>query len=264
MSDELPGALNMSPPGVLSIRLWYKGTVTVRAVRAAQVSCESVIIGLSEGWRWSLMPYPESLVDFLDTFGYLAVALAIAVESSGIPAPGETMLLIGAIYAATGHMNIALVIAAATAGAVAGDNLGYWAGRRLGRDFVLRHGHWVRLDEARLARGEAFFERHGDKTVFLGRFLAVLRAYAAFLAGVNRMPYGSFMLYNALGGVVWALTFGLLGYYLGTNWPLLEQVVKNLGLGSFALAGAIVVVSALVWAKRNGKWFFNRNGKERV
>ena len=195
----------------------------------------------------------ELLTHLLDTWGYLAVFVFVAIESSGIPFPGETMLVTAAIYAASGHLHIQLVIAAAALGAIVGDNLGYWAGREGGRPLLRRYGRYLHLDEAKLKRAEDFFARHGDKTVFLGRFVAVLRAWAAFLAGVNRMPWPKFLVFNAAGGICWAILYGTLGYELGSNLPLLHRILRDLGIGSVVLAVAVVAV--LVLLRRRARRF---------
>lgn len=186
------------------------------------------------------------LTHLLDTWGYVAVFAFVAIESSGIPFPGETMLVTAAVYAGSGHLSILLVVGAAALGAIMGDNLGYVVGREGGRPLLHRYGRYLRLDEAKLQRAEAFFARHGDKTVFLGRFVAVLRAWAAFLAGVNRMPWPKFLLFNGAGGICWAVLYGTLAFELGSNLPLLHRVLRDFGLGSIVLAAAVVVILFLL------------------
>src|SRR6184192_3701065 len=159
-----------------------------------------------------------TLQNALDNFGYAAVALFVMIESSGIPFPGETMLLLASFTAGADPQHrlfIPLVIVFAALGAIIGDNLGYYVGRTGGRAFVLRFGKYLFLNQEHLDRAEKFFEKHGDKTVFFGRFIAVLRAWAAFLAGVNHMRWRNFLFYNAAGGIVWATIFGTLGYIAG-------------------------------------------------
>ncbi len=185
----------------------------------------------------------------IERYGYLAVLLAIAIESTGIPFPGETALIIAAVYAGTGgHLSIAGVIVAAAAGAILGDNLGYTIGRLGGYPLLRRFGKVLRLNERHLAYAAAYFQRHGDKTVFFGRFFAVLRAWAAFLAGVNRMPRRSFFIWNALGGIIWATSYGILGYLLGNNLPLLERILRILGLGGAIVLVVVVVAALITWA----------------
>src|SRR5579859_2636077 len=176
-----------------------------------------------------------SLQHLLDTWGYVAVLLFVGIESMGIPFPGETMLITAAAYAGAGHLQIPLVIGAATLGAIMGDNLGYIIGRTGGRSIVERYGKYVRLDQGKLEAAERFFRQHGDKTVFFGRFVAVLRAWAAFLAGLNRMHWAKFFVFNAAGGIVWSVLYGTLAFYLGKNLPLLQKIVSAIGIAGVAL-----------------------------
>ena len=160
----------------------------------------------------------QTLTHLLATYGYWAVLLFVAVESTGIPFPGEAMLLTAAIYAGTTHhLHIALVIVAAATGAILGDNLGFWVGREGGYRLLRRYGYLVRLDERKLKLGHYLFARHGGKVVFFGRFVAVLRAFAAFLVGANRMPWERCLLANATGGLLWATVYGLGGYLFGNT-----------------------------------------------
>lgn len=195
----------------------------------------------------------STLQHLLDRFGYFIVALFVAIESSGIPFPGETTLILAAVYAGTGRLAISGVIAAGAIGAILGDNVGYLVGRYGGRPLVLKYGKYVHIKPEHIDRAERFFDKHGDKTVFFGRFVAVLRAWAAFLAGTNKMPWPRFLLFNAAGGITWAIVYGLLGYFLGHNLPLLDRIVKGLGIGGFALAVVVVVVAFAIWKRRRGR-----------
>jgi membrane protein DedA with SNARE-associated domain len=188
----------------------------------------------------------DTLKHALQVLGYPAVALFIMIESSGIPFPGETMLLLASFYAGTtNQLNIVWVIVACSIGAIVGDNLGYLAGRYGGRPFALRFGKYFFLKEHHLDYAEQFFQKHGDKTVFFGRFIAVLRAWSAFLAGVNRMHWAKFLLYNAAGGIVWATIFGLFAYYagkiIGNNFEKVQQLGSTLGYVGVALVVLPVV-----------------------
>jgi membrane protein DedA with SNARE-associated domain len=194
----------------------------------------------------------DTLQHLLSTWGYLAVFLFVAVESTGIPFPGETMLITAAAYAGAGHLQIQYVIAAAALGAITGDNLGYLVGRTGGRDIVLRYGKYIRVDQAKLDAAERFFARHGDKTVFLGRFVAVLRAWAAFLAGLNRMHWAKFFVFNAAGGITWSVLYGVLAFELGKNLPLLDKIVKTVGYVGLA-AAVIAGVALFVLYRRRRK-----------
>ena len=186
------------------------------------------------------------------SYGYLFLFVLVGIESFGIPLPGETALVTAAAFAAAGRMNIVLVIAAAAAGAIAGDNAGYWIGRRGGIALVRRYGRHVGLNEEKLDRTHGFFERHGAKTIFLARFIALLRSWAAALAGVGCMPYGTFTLYNALGGVAWATLFGALGYAFGRNLPRLEHYAGQVTLALVLLAAlGVLLALAIRWFRAN-------------
>jgi membrane protein DedA with SNARE-associated domain len=161
------------------------------------------------------MPELEPLIS---RYGYAAVGIVVGLESMGIPLPGETMLVLSAIYAAThADLDISGVIAAAATGAILGDNVGYWLGREFGYPLLLRYGRYVGLSETRIKLGQYLFLRHGGKVVFFGRFIAVLRVLAAFLAGVNRMEWKSFLIANATGGVLWSLVYGVGAYLFGAT-----------------------------------------------
>ncbi len=198
-----------------------------------------------------------TLQNALNSFGYAAVALFIMIESSGIPFPGETMLLLASFYAAVSHqLQIPLVIACAAFGAIIGDNIGYLIGRTGGRAFVVRFGKYVFIKPEHLARAEVYFAKHGDKTVFFGRFIAVLRAWAAFLAGVNHMHWRTFLIYNAAGGIVWATIYGTLGYVTGRffhdNFTQVERLATTLGwLGTGLIVIAVLVVLIVLRMRRH-------------
>ena len=190
----------------------------------------------------------SDLLHLLATYGYWAVLVFVAIESIGIPFPGETMLLIAAIYAGTTHrLSIPLVIVAAASGALLGDNIGFWIGREGGYRLLRRYGRYIRLDERKLKLGQYLFRKHGGKVVFFGRFVALLRALAAFLAGTNRMSWPRFLLFNALGGIVWATLYGLGGYLLGKN---IDRFTGPLGTITIVLAVLITLVF-LVVVRRN-------------
>jgi undecaprenyl-diphosphatase len=194
----------------------------------------------------------ESVAHLVASYGYLFLFVLVGLESFGIPLPGETVLVTAAAYAALGRFNIVFVIAAAAAGAIVGDNAGYWLGRKGGIALVHRFGRRFGLDEAKMARAHEFFERYGAKTVFIGRFIALLRSWAAVLAGVADMPYGTFTLYNALGGIIWASLFGALGYAFGHNLPRLERYAAQvtLALVLFATLGVVIYLTAR-WFRAN-------------
>lgn len=190
----------------------------------------------------------QDLTHLLMTYGYLAVLVLVGLESTGIPLPGETMLLTAAIYAGTTHqLHIALIIAAAAAGAILGDNLGWWVGREGGYRLLRRYGTYVRLDTRRLKLGQYLFRRYGGQVVFFGRFVAVLRTFAAFLAGANRMPWRRFLLFNAAGGILWATLFGMGGFLLGKEIHRLAGPVRIVAV----VLAVLATIAFLLFLRRN-------------
>ena len=190
----------------------------------------------------------STLLDLLATYGYVAVFFFIAIESTGIPFPGETMLITASIYAGHTHrLNIVLVISFAAAGAIIGDNLGYAVGHWGGYRLLHRYGRFIRLHEKRLKLGQYLFLQHGGKVVFFGRFISILRTYAAFLAGTNRMPWWRFFAFNAAGGIVWAIVFGTGAYVLGTQIHNLSQTASIVG----GILAVIAIVAFLLFLRRN-------------
>jgi membrane protein DedA with SNARE-associated domain len=188
------------------------------------------------------------LEQWLMDYGYLAVFLVVGMESIGVPVPGETMLIVASVYAGSTHnLSIALIVLVAAAGAIVGDNIGYTVGRQGGWRLLRRYGHRVGIDERRLKLGRYLFLRHGGKVVFFGRFVSILRTYAAALAGANHMPFPRFFSFNASGGIVWAAIYGF-GYYYAAH--LLKQL--NTAFTIVAIAVAVgVVVGMFLFIRRN-------------
>lgn len=152
----------------------------------------------------------------LQRYGYALIGGAVGLERMGVPLPGESMLIAASLYAAATHrLNIVAVVASAAAGAIIGDNIVYLIGREIGYRLLARFGSHVGLHDRRLMLGRYLFRRHGGKVVFFGRFVAILRTFAAPLAGANRMLWPSFLLYNALGGIAWSSLYGFGTYALG-------------------------------------------------
>jgi membrane protein DedA with SNARE-associated domain len=194
----------------------------------------------------------RDVTHLLLTYGYLAVFFFVGVESTGIPLPGETVLLAAAIYAgATHQLQIAWVIVAAALGAILGDNLGYWAGREGGFRLLRRYGRYVRLDERKLKLAIYLFDRQGPKVVFFGRFVAVLRAWAAILAGTFRMRWMPFLVFNAAGGVLWATSYGLAGYILGKS---VHQLAGTIGRVSLIAAVILIVIFLFLIGRQERRW----------
>ncbi len=178
--------------------------------------------------------------------GYAALFALVGVESAGVPVPGETALIASGVLAQHGQLSIELVIVVAAVGAIVGDNIGYVIGRTGGRTLLERPGPLQRHRYEILARGEPFFERHGPKAVFLGRWVAWLRITSAWLAGISRMPWPVFLFWNALGGIAWATSVGLLAYYLG---HAAERIFKIGGLAAVAVI-LLVLGGYLFWRRR--------------
>ncbi|HEX4436636.1 MAG TPA: DedA family protein [Solirubrobacteraceae bacterium] len=180
------------------------------------------------------------------TAGYPLLFLIVMSESSGLPVPGETGLITAAVLASQGNLKIALVIPLAAAGAIVGDNIGYLIGRKGGRWLLERPGAFQRQRNEVLLIGEPFFERHGPKAVFFGRFLLGLRVWASWLAGATRMHWKSFVVWNALGGITWATGIGLIAYFLGNSASNAIQAFGLYGLAAVLLA----IVSGFVMHRR--------------
>jgi membrane protein DedA with SNARE-associated domain len=179
-------------------------------------------------------------VSVAGSVGYPLLVVLVMAESAGIPLPGETALITAGVAAGAGHIDIALVIVLAAVAAIVGDNLGYVVARRVGRPLLEGPGPFARSRRAVLDLGEPFFARHGPKAVFLGRWILGLRTWASWLAGVTRMPWGSFLFWNAAGGISWAITVGLVGYFVGTS---AERVLKTFGVIGFVVAATAVATA---------------------
>jgi membrane-associated protein len=184
-----------------------------------------------------------------DNLGYLLPAI-IGLESMGIPSPGETALVAAAVLASSGKLNIVLVIVIGVTSAIVGDNVGYLLGRRFGRTVFMAPGPFMQNRIRAIRYGDGFFKRHGPKAVFLGRWIALVRFATAWLAGINRMPFPLFFFWNALGGITWGVTYGLVGYFGG---KAAAHVLAEAGI-----AGLVVMVLTGV-----GAWLFFRRRERR-
>jgi len=175
--------------------------------------------------------------------GLFILFVLVAVESAGVPLPGETALITAAVLASQGHYSIGAVIAVAALAAIIGDNVGYWLGRKGGRALLARtpivRDHFARA----LPPSERFFARHGAKTVFIGRFVAILRVTAAWIAGISHMPWWRFFFWNAAGGIAWAASVGLVAYYGGQAAAV---AITHYGLYAAVTLGVVVVVGWLL------------------
>jgi membrane protein DedA with SNARE-associated domain len=178
------------------------------------------------------------------TYGYWAVFALVAAESLGIPLPGETALIIAAAYAGhTHHLSGWALFAVASAAAVTGDNIGFWLGHKGGYRLARRYGAKVRVDERKLKIARYLFDTHGPKVVFCGRFISVVRIYAAFLAGISRMRRRRFLVANAAGAIAWAGAYTLAAYLAGTA---LQQASATIGWGLLGIGLAATLAAALL------------------
>jgi len=184
------------------------------------------------------------IAHLVQSYGYYAVFALVALESLGIPLPGESALIAAALYAGTTHhLNVAALAAVAASAAIIGDNAGYWIGKTGGRRLAERYGHYVRLNRARLKVGRYLFARHGVKVVFFGRFVAVLRIYAAFLAGLSAMRWSRFLVANAAGGVLWSGMYAFGAYALGNAASSIGSTITIVGL---AVAGVLTAATIVI------------------
>jgi membrane protein DedA with SNARE-associated domain len=180
---------------------------------------------------------PEWLLDLFTRYGYIVVFVGVLLENAGLPVPGETALLGGGAMAQFGRLSLVRVIVTAAVAAVIGDNIGFTIGRRGGRALAERHGWRVGLTTARLIQFDGFFHRYGAQTVFIARFVTGLRVFCAVLAGASGLPWRTFLLYNALGAVVWSIAIAFAGYSLAYSWDALERWVGRSGVFLLVLVG---------------------------
>src|ERR671921_745695 len=189
----------------------------------------------------------DSILHLISQYGYLIVFFGVMAESTGVPLPGETILISAGILAQRGSLDVGDVIFFGILGAVIGDQIGYWAGREGGRPFILRWGRYVRITPERLGRAERFFARHGGKAVFLARFVAGLRVFGALVAGISRMRWRTFFFYNALGGSLWATAAVMVGYLLGGSLDLVARWAER---ASLLLLGLVLLGLAFYFSYR--------------
>jgi membrane protein DedA with SNARE-associated domain/putative flippase GtrA len=189
------------------------------------------------------LPHLDQILYLVVHYGCLIVFFGVMAESAGVPLPGETILIASGTLAQQGKVDLGYVLSFGILGAVAGDQLGYWAGRKGVRPFVLRWGRYAKITPQRLAAAERFFARHGGKAVFFARFLSGLRVFGALVAGVGRMRFGTFLFYNALGGAIWASCAVMFGYLVGGS---LGMVGAWLGKASLLL-GLLTLLAVILY-----------------
>jgi undecaprenyl-diphosphatase len=203
----------------------------------------------------------DRIIDFLQPYleppwGYLIVFVATFLENSvgaGVIVPGETLVIIGGFYARLGELWLPAVAFVAVVGAILGDNLGYWIGRRFGRGFLQRHGRKLFVTPERLEAAEGYYRRHGGKTVFLGRFVPVVRSVGFIVAGVAHMEWRRFIVYDVAGAVIWGIGHSLLGYALGASYERWEKYATPIGLVIVAVLLLLIAGSKLLAMRRSMK-----------
>jgi membrane protein DedA with SNARE-associated domain len=192
----------------------------------------------------------DGVTQLLLDHGLILLFALVAVESAGVPLPGETALITAAILAERGHYSLVAVIAVAAAAAIVGDNVGYWLGREGGRALLRRIPLIGGYVERALPQSERFFRRHGAKTVFLGRFIAILRVTAAWMAGISRMPWWRFLIWNALGGIVWATGVAVVAYWFGRAAADAISRYGLVGVAVIVVVAILVFIALKVWRNR--------------
>ncbi|GAA2597041.1 DedA family protein [Winogradskya consettensis] len=192
-----------------------------------------------------LPSFLHGVAPILDKWGYLAVAAIILVESFGMPAPGQTIMVAAAIYSSWGRLDIWAVGIIAFVAAVLGDNIGYWIGVRGGRKAVHRFGKYIFITPERLERAELFFARRGNRIVVVARFIDGLRQLNGVIAGITAMPWRTFLIYNAIGAALWVGWWTTIAYLLGTH--LVEIIDRAHEYKWFAIAAVILAIGAYVF-----------------
>lgn len=184
---------------------------------------------------------------YVDDYGYLLLFLGVMAENASLPVPGETILIIASFYSHHGHLDLGMVIFLATLGCILGDNISFYVGRRLGRPFIERYGKYLLITQKRLVFVEHFFEKHGDKTIFIQRWITGVRVIGALVAGTTRMPWSRFLLFNCLGAITWVTAISLMAYTFAVNLPVFLTILARSG---WVLLGLAVAIGLFFYLKR--------------
>ena len=192
---------------------------------------------------------PPWLIDLFARYGYAVVFVGVLLESAGVPVPGETALLGGAAMAQFGRLSLIRVIATAVVAAIIGDNTGFFVGRHGGRALVTRHGSKIGVTAARLRQFDGFYERYGPQTVFIARFVTGLRVVGAVLAGSSGLQWRIFVLFDALGALVWSTAVAAAGYSLAYSWDTLERWIGRSGVIALVIVTLVGALMVFRWRR---------------
>jgi membrane protein DedA with SNARE-associated domain len=196
--------------------------------------------------------FAQHITRLLQLYTYPVLLSLVLLESLGIPLPGEIALVTAAAYASHGRISIYVVVLLAAIGATVGGALGYWIGLKGGLPLIVRYGGYIGIRRSHVEKAHAFFERNGSKTILFGRFVAILRTWAAVIAGAACMSVTKFVVYNTAGSVAWAIVFGFLGYYFGRDLPLLERYISRFSTASM-IVGAIAVIVFILYTRQKSR-----------
>jgi membrane protein DedA with SNARE-associated domain len=195
--------------------------------------------------------FAHHLSRLLQSYTYPVLVALVLLESVGIPLPGEIALVTAAAYASLGHISIVIVIILAALSAIVGGIGGYWIGIKGGLPLVVRYGGYVGIRRSHIERTHAFFERNGAKTILFGRFIAILRTWAAVVAGAACMSFTKFVSYTTIGSIAWAIVFGSLGYYFGRDLPLLEKYIARVSFAVLVLGVVGIAIFYFIKGRRS-------------
>ncbi len=201
----------------------------------------------------------EVLEPWIQAYGAFAIFVILTFESFGIPLPGELMLVVSAILAGRGQISFPALLLSASAGAVIGDNIGYWIGRMLGHKLILRFGGTIGLKAEHVQKVEAIFAKYGPLTVGFARFFTILRQLNGVVAGTLEMEWRRFLLFNALGGALWVISWTTVGYFLGLHGSDINAFVHKVGFfGTIVFSTIVIIIFAYMYLRQKGLWVVKR------
>jgi membrane protein DedA with SNARE-associated domain len=209
--------------------------------------------------NYAMPDLAQHITRLLQLYTYPVLLALVLLEGLGIPLPGEIALVTAAAYASHGRISIYVVIAIAAAGATIGGILGYLIGLKGGLPLIVRYGGYIGIRKSHIEKTHAFFERNGAKTILFGRFVALLRTWAAVVAGAACMSLTKFVVYNTIGSIAWAIVFGFLGYYFGRDLPLLETYISRFSVASLVVGG-IALVAFVYYTRRKSARKYRKRG----